>query len=218
MRNSFVIAVLAIGVVIGFAGASALQEGTMPKGDEGHDDSMEAPAPLDDPVTDQMVGKWKWEGKMWHEGQEIPLVAEEMINWALNKQWVMHGYKSYKPDGSVAYEAFGVSRPDPSTGKTKLYWFDNHGDMTTWDGQRTEMGEEASTEASFGKMKMTIAINEDGTVNHKMWMMPKGVEEWMPMMDAKGTKEGSKGSVGKVGKMPGGKGVGRGKGGMGGGK
>ena len=208
MRNSFVIAVLAIGVVIGFAGASALQEGEKPAGDEG---GMALPEPLNDPISDAMVGKWKWEGKMWHEGQEMPAVAEEVIHWALNNQWVVHGYKMYDADGGVSYEAMALGRPNLEDGTTKLYWFDNHGSVSIWDGKRTETGEEATTENEWGNMKMTVTANEDGSVHHKMWFMPEGAEEWMPMMDMTGTKAGK-----AKGHMGGGKGEGKGAGKAGG--
>ena len=218
MRKTFMIGILAIGVVIGFAGASALQEGTMPKGDE---DDMKAPTPLDDPMSDKMVGTWKWEGKMWHEGAEMPLNASEEIHWGIGHQFVLHSYKSYMPDGTVAYEALGVGRPDPKTGKTTLWWFDNHGSLSVFNGQRTENGETAMAEGDHGNMKSSVTMNEDGTVRHEMQFQPPGSDEWMPMLDCVGTKGAMDGGMdgdGKVGRKPGGKGAGRGKGGMGGGK
>ena len=186
MRKSLIIGLLAIGFAVGFAGAFALQEGEM--GGEGKDHEGMPPPPLEDELADAMVGMWNWEGKMWHEGQETPLVATEEIKWGVGHQFLIHSYKSLMPNGTVAYEALGVGRPDPEGGKTKLWWFDNHGELSLFEGERTENGESGIAETGHGKMKSEVSTNEDGTISHKMFIMVPGSEEWLPMLDATGKK------------------------------
>ncbi len=190
MRRTAVFVLVLGAFALGFAGASALQDGGMDKGK--HDDKgdeMAPPAPLEDAHLDRLVGTWEWTGKMWMGGAEMPMKSKETIEWVLGHQFLMSKYESYAPDGTVVFEGMGLTRSKPDKNEETTWWFDVHGVPQEYAGTRDGDTVTSTWEGAEGKTRSVVTVRDDGTAHSKMDTMPPGATEWKPFFEKDGKRE-----------------------------
>ncbi|MCZ6689561.1 MAG: DUF1579 family protein [Planctomycetota bacterium] len=174
---------LAVGILVGFAGAFAMQD--MGEGDQ---EEQIAPLPTDDSFMNRMVGTWEWKGTSYPpNGEQAPFVATEKIEWVLNGQFLQSSYKM-NVGGVMVYEGAGFTRKDPKSGDYKGWWFDALGDVST--GTSTVEGDTITGigESAKGKDRHTCTFNADGTATALMERQWKGTDKYLKFMECTGKK------------------------------
>ena len=190
MRRTAIFVLVLGAFALGFAGASAIQEGGMDKGKhEGGDDEMVHPPALEDAHLDRMIGTWEWTGKMWMGGEEMPMVSKETIEWVLGHQFQLSRYESLAPDGTVVFEGLGMTRSNPEKNEQTTWWFDVHGVPQEYEGTRDGDTVTSVWEGAEGKARSIVTVREDGTAHAKMDSMSPGQTEWQPFFDVEGKKK-----------------------------
>ena len=179
MRRSMIIGGLALAFLVGFAGASALQD----------KDPWTPPPPVEDEFLDKLVGKWEWEGTIIMDGQERTFKGTESYEWGLNHQFMMMRFESPDfPGPGQKYEGMGLMRRTPDTNEYQGWWFDVFGDADRSQGTRDGDTLKMRGEGSMGKSRYTFAILPDGTVASEGEVMFPGEQEYKPFTKMKGKK------------------------------
>ena len=187
MRKLIVIGGLALAFVFGFTAASALQEGEMGGGEQ---EQHAPPPPLEDKWLDLCVGEWEWTGKMWMEGQEMPYMATEKVEWKLNHQFLVTHYTAPMGPGQPSFEGLGIQRSTPDTNEYTLWWFDINGEPSVFKGKLEGDTLVATADVGKRKMRMTTTFKKDGTATAHMQMQMPGQDGWSDFFKVEGKKKG----------------------------
>ena len=175
---------LAVGILVGFAGAFALQDMG-----EGNQEEHVAPLPTDDEYMNRMVGTWEWKGTSYVlSGQQAPFVATEKNEWILNGQF-LHTRYEMNIGGVMVYEAAGLMRKDPKTGDYKGWWFDAMGDVSTGTSKLEGDTLTGTSEGGAGKDRTTCIYKADGTASFVMEREWPGSDKYIKFLECTGKKK-----------------------------
>ena len=181
MKRSVALTGMVLALVVGFAGASALQEGGM---------GMPAAAKKG-ALLDKLAGEWELEGTMYMGTMEIPFTGTTHIEWVCGGRYLLERTTEVPKGMPASHEYLAITQAT-GNGTYKMWFFDQMGITVTGAGKADGNSIDWEMDTPGGKGRSRLAVAEDGTVTSDGEIQMAGSDEWTKSRVTKSTKKAAK--------------------------
>ncbi len=183
MKRSVALTGMVFTLVIGFAGASALQASGL---------GMPS-APNKDALLDKLAGEWEMEGTHHMGGMEIPFTGTRLFEWVCGSRYLLERGTEVAKGGAGSHEYLSLSQAT-GDGTYKMWFFDQMGNTLTGTGKAdgSSIVWELDMEMMGAKGRSRIGLDDDGNLTDDGEIQMAGSEEWSKSRITKSKKKAAK--------------------------